>query len=220
VEGANALIALAAFADGTEATTSITVTGFGAEPAVTLRAEPASGLAPLSVTWHVANRAARPLVKLELDPTGSGVYGAPTLALDQTASVYATPGVVTPTLRATDDQGQVYIVRTLVQIDEPGAANARFKSLWSNFLNRLQAGDQAGALEQLTPGLRPQFATLFQLLGADLPGIAAAFPTIDLIDQIGDLAEAALIQLEDNSPFLYFVYFRRDNRGRWLIQEM
>ena len=52
------------------------------------------------------------------------------------------------------------------------------------------------------------------------PAIAASLPSIDLIDQVGDLAEAALIQVEDGSPLLYFVYFRRDNRGRWLIQEM
>jgi hypothetical protein len=220
VEGTNVLTAVAVFGDGTEATTSLTVTGAGAEPPVTLRAEPASGLAPLSVTWHVTSRAPRPLVKLELDPMGTGAYGAPAPTLDQAETLYTTPGLLTPTLRATDDQGQVYIARTLVQVDDPVTATARFQSLWSTFLTRLQTGDQVGALEHLTPGLRPQFATLFQRLGADLPSIAAAFSSIDLIDQVDDVAETALIQVEDSSAFLYFVYFRRDNRGRWLIQEM
>jgi len=125
-----------------------------------------------------------------------------------------------PTLRATDDQGQVYLAKTAVQIDDPSSATARFQSLWSSFTTRLLAGDQNAALAQLTPGLRPQFATLFQRLGADLPTVASAIPTIDLIDQVGDLAEAALIQIEEDTPYLYFIYFRRDNRGRWLIQEM
>jgi hypothetical protein len=37
---------------------------------------------------------------------------------------------------------------------------------------------------------------------------------------VENLAETALIQVEDGAPRLYFIYFRRDNRGQWLIQEM
>jgi hypothetical protein len=125
-----------------------------------------------------------------------------------------------PILRATDDQGQVHLARTIVQVDDPSSATARFQSLWSSFTNRLLAGDQVGALAHLTPGLRPQFTTLFQRLGVDLPAIASSFPAIDLLDQVADLAETALIQVEQGTPYLYFIYFRRDNRGRWLIQEM
>lgn len=218
--GTNVLTAVAVFGDGTEATTSVTVTASEAEPTLTMRAEPAGGLAPLSVAWRIASRAPRPLVSYELDPTGSGAYGAPVASLEGTESIYSTPGLMFPTLRATDDLGQVYIARTIVQVDDPSTATARFKSLWSSFTTRLQAGDHTGALAHLTPGLRPQFTALFQLLAPDLPGIATGFPSIELIDQVGDLAEAALVQIEQGTPILYFIYFRRDNRGRWLIQEM
>jgi hypothetical protein len=68
--------------------------------------------------------------------------------------------------------------------------------------------------------LRPRFQPIFQQLGADLPAVATALGPIELIDSLDDLAEAAIVQLENGSPFLYFIYFRRDNRGRWLIQEM
>jgi sugar lactone lactonase YvrE len=219
-EGANAITAVAVFGDGTEAATSITVTASEAEPALTLRAEPAGGLAPLAVTWRIASRAPRPLVSFQLDPTGNGAFGAPVATLEGTESIYSTAGLLFPTLRATDDLGQVYIARTIVQVDDPSTASARFQSLWSSFTTRMQAGDQPGALAHLTPGLRPQFTALFQLLGPDLFGIAAGFPPIELIDQVGDLAEAALVQIEQGTPILYFIYFRRDNRGRWLIQEM
>jgi sugar lactone lactonase YvrE len=218
--GPNAITAIAVLGDGTEATTSISVTASEAEPTLTLRAEPASGLAPLAVTWRVASRTPRPLVSFQLDPTGGGAYGGPVASLEGTESIYSTTGLLFPTLRATDDQGQVYIARTIVQVDDPLTVSARFKSLWSSFTARLQAGDHAGALAHLTPGLRPQFTALFQLLAPDLPGIAAGFPSVELIDQVGDLAEAALVQLEQGTPILYFIYFRRDNRGRWLIQEM
>ena len=124
-----------------------------------------------------------------------------------------------PVLRATDDRGQIHVARTIVQVDDPAAATARFQSLWASFTTRLQAGDQAGALAQPTPGLRSQFASLFQRLEADLPAIAAGFPSIDLIDQ-------SVIPPKRHDPgrggvcILYFIYFRRDNQGRWLIQEM
>ena len=60
----------------------------------------------------------------------------------------------------------------------------------------------------------------FQPLGADLPAVAAALPAIELIEQLDSLAETALVQVEDGAPRMYFVYFRRDNLGRWLIDEM
>ena len=40
------------------------------------------------------------------------------------------------------------------------------------------------------------------------------------MDQVADLAETALVQTENGIARLYFVYFRRDNLGRWLIHEM
>jgi hypothetical protein len=218
--GTNELVVTAVFGDGTEATARVTVDAAEPEPLVSLRTEPRSGLAPLPVTWRVTSRAPRPLVSFELDPTGAGTYGPPTTALDGTESVYPVAGLMLPVLRATDDQGQVYLARTIVQVDDPSTATARFQSLWSSFATRLQAGDRGAALLHLTPGLRPQFDALFQRLGPDLPAIATSFPTIDLIDQVADLAETALIQIEQDTPYLYFIYFRRDNRGRWLIQEM
>ena len=216
----NEVVAAATLADGTEATARITVNASAPEPAVTLRAEPNGGLAPLGVTWRVASRADRPLVRFELDPTGDGTYGAPTVVLDGARSTYSAASLMFPTLRATDDQGQVYLARTVLQVDDPSSATARFQSLWSSFTARLLAGDQDAALAHLTPGLRPQLAMLFQSLGTDLSTIASGFPSIDLIDQVADVAETALIQVEHDTPYLYFIYFRRDNRGRWLIQEM
>src|SRR4029453_13491153 len=104
--GANTLTAVALLGNGAEATASVTVTASEPEPLVTLHADPGAGLVPLTVTWRVASRAPRPLVRFELDPTGGGTYGAPSASLDSTESVYPTAGPMLPTLRATDDQGQ------------------------------------------------------------------------------------------------------------------
>jgi len=158
-------------------------------------------------------------VRFELDPHGTGTF-APVTSLDGAQSVYSDAGLHFPTVRATDDQGNVYQATTVVQVDDALAASARFQALWAGFRSKLQAGDQPGALAHLAPSLRSRFAPILQQLGVAVPGIATALGGVELIDQVDDLAEAAVLQAEDGVTRLYFVYFRRNNRGQWLIQEM
>jgi len=218
--GEAVITAIARTPSGAEARASITVAPSGPAPVVTLRAEPASGVAPLAVGWRMTTRASRPLVRFELDENGTGAFGPAMTTLDGLQSLYTSPGLRFPTVRAIDDLGTVYVVTTLVQVDDANTATARFQNLWSGFKARLQAGDQTGALAHLAPALRSRFEPILQQLGPALPAIATGFGPIELIDQIEDLAETAILQTEDGVARLYFVYFRRDNRGQWLIQEM
>jgi hypothetical protein len=218
--GDGTITATATARSGTEATATITLTAVGPPPTVILRAEPGSGVAPLAITWRVLSTSPRPLVQFELDPTGSGAFGPPAPALDGTPFVFPDAGLLFPVVRVTDDHGNVHVARTLVQVDDAQATTARFGQLWAGFKGRLIAADPRGALDYLTPGLQPRFAPLFQQLGAELPAVAASLGDLHLIDAVEHLAEAAILRVEDGAPFLYFVYFRRDNRGRWLIQDM
>jgi sugar lactone lactonase YvrE len=218
--GVAVITAIARTASGAEGRASITVAPGGSAPVVTLRAEPASGVAPLAVGWRLTSRASRPLVRFELDENGTGAFGAAMTTLDGVQSLYTSPGLRLPTVRATDDLGAVHVVTTLVQVDDATTATARFQTLWGGFKARLQAGDQTGALAHLAPALRSRFEPILKVLGPALPAIAAGFGPIELIDQVEDLAETAILQTEDGVTRLYFVYFRRDNRGQWLIQEM
>ena len=61
---------------------------------------------------------------------------------------------------------------------------------------------------------------VFQDLGPDLPAIASTFGDLQVTDQMGELAEAVLVRDEPSGPQLYFIQFRRDSLGRWLIEEM
>ena len=127
----------------------------------------------------------------------------------------SSPRCAPPTTRATSTSpGRP------IQVDDAQSASARFQSLWTGFTARLLAGDPSGALGYLSPGLRPRFERVFADLGGDLPAVAATLGPIELIHAAEHLAEAAIVQAEQGTPFLYFVYFRRDNRGRWLIHEM
>ena len=98
--------------------------------------------------------------------------------------------------------------------------SARFDALWGGFKARLQAGDIAGAMQFLAPTLQPRMELVFQDLGPDLPAAASSLGDLHVTDQLGDLAEAVVVQDEPSGRQLYFIQFRRDTLGRWLIEEM
>ena len=137
--GHNAITAVAITESGAEGTATIAVDGSAAESVVALRAEPASGVGPLTVTWRMTNRTGRPLVSFALDHEGHGMFGEATTSLDGSQTVYPAAGLFVPVVRATDDQGNVHVARTAVQVDDAQSASARFQSLWTGFTARLLA---------------------------------------------------------------------------------
>jgi hypothetical protein len=175
---------------------------------------------PHVVTWKVVNNTGRALIQYELDPTGSGAFNPLTSSPDGAQDTYPTAGLWFPTLRATDDQGVTYTASTVVLANDPVTVSARFDALWTGFRARLQAGDVTGALSFLSPTLQPRMEVVFQQLGSDLPAVAASLGALRVTDQLGDLAEAVLAQDEATGRKLYFIQFRRDGLGRWLIEEM
>ena len=61
---------------------------------------------------------------------------------------------------------------------------------------------------------------IFQALGPDLPLVAPAFGDVVAIEQVGGLTETVIVKPANGRSNLYFIYFRRDDEGRWLIEEM
>jgi hypothetical protein len=219
--GLQTLTATATTIAGTQATDSINVNGSaGTGGVLALSGSPNSGAGPLTVSWLLSKQTGQNLVQFEFDETGSGVFGVPTSSFDGVQTTYTTPGLYFPRVRVTDDQGVTYTATAVIDVQDPVAVTAHFQGLWTSFKDRLQAGDIQGALAHLAPGLRPRFEVVFQQLGADLPDIAAGFDNIEVLEQLENIAETIIIQQENNSPRLYFIYFRRDSLGRWLIEEM
>ena len=215
------LTATASVVGGASVTASTPVTvGPALPPAVQLLADPADGIAPVTVTWKVVNNTGRALIQYELDPTGGGVFGPPTESFDDTRTTYSAAGLWLPTLRVVDEQGMTYTASTVLVASDPAAVSARFDALWSGLRSRLQAGDVPGALSFIAPALRERMQQVFYDLGSSLPAVAAILGDLNVTDQLGDLAEAVVVQDEPSGQQLYFIQFRRDSLGRWLIEEM
>jgi hypothetical protein len=205
--------------DSTSVTVPITMSASPGQ-LVRFQGEPADGVTPFTVTWKISNDTGRQLVQYELDPTGYTGFGSLALTPDETQTTYSTPGLWYPMLRATDDQGVTYTTMTVVLANDPRAVTARFRALWGGLKSRLQDGDVSGALAFLAPALRSRLEPVFQQLGSDLPAVVAGLGLLHVTDQAGDLAEAVVTQDESGGPALYFIQFRRDGLGRWLIEEM
>jgi hypothetical protein len=215
------LTATASMIGSESATASLPITIASAPSlSVELQADPADGITPLVVTWKIVNNTGRTLIQYELDPTGGGTFDPPVPSLDDAQATYSTPGLWFPTLRATDEQGLTYTATTVVLASDPVVVSARFDALWAAFKSRLQAQNVPGALLFLSPALRARMELVFQQLGSDLPAVVASFSDLHLTDQLGELAEAVLAQDEPSGRQLYFIQFRRDSLGRWLIEEM
>jgi hypothetical protein len=219
--GSNTLSVIAVDATGAQATASLSITVSQTTPvAVLLQALPTSGVSPLAVTWQVINQSGHPLVQFELDETGAGTFGPQMTSFDGVTTTYAAPRLASPTLRATDDQGTVYTATTLVNIEDPAGVTLRFQARWNSLKASLSIGDIAGALAQLSSDLQARFQPLFQQLGPALPQVAAGLGDLRVLGVVDDLAEGVIVKSENGTPYLYFIYFRRDGLGRWLIEEM
>ena len=204
--------------DGTTARHSVAVSVFTSPtPVPSLTPIPAAGVAPLTVRFTLGGV---PSSRVTLDADGDGLADFIGPGLDGQRFTYIQPGLYFPAATVSDGQGGRFTATTVVLIESPAAATARFQGLWNGFKDRLVAGDTSGALSYLSPAIQSQFGQVFQALGSSLPTIAASLESLLVVEQVDNLAEAAVVRQEGGTSFLYFVYFRRDSLGRWLIEEM
>lgn len=210
------LTATARIPSGATASHSV-VLAVSATPGAALRAVPGDGLVPLTVRFAVDGLTP---AAVALDADGDGVVDFTGPGLEAARFTYTMAGLYFPTVTATDGRGGRVAVTTLVHVKSPAAFEAQFAGVWSGFKDRLAAGDIPGALEYLSPAIRPQFEDILQTLRPSLGAIAEGLEDIVPLDQADDLAEAAVLREEDGRSALYFIYFRRDGLGRWVIEEM
>jgi hypothetical protein len=188
-----------------------------ATPVATLTPTPVAGATPMTVQFTLGGITA---TSIALDLDGDGLVDFTGASLDGQRFTYTQPGLYFPSATVSDGQGSQFTLTAVVLVETPAVASARFQGLWNTFKTRLVAGDISGALVYLSPTIQSEFGQLFQALGSNLPTIAASLEDLALVEQLDDLAEAAVVRQEGGTPFLYFIYFSRDGLGRWRIEGM
>jgi hypothetical protein len=221
--GVNPLSVTAADVYGRQAAVTVTVTVPAADPApLVLRAMPASGSAPLTVTWEVGNDTGHSLVEFAFDPSGQGSFGPPTATFRETPTPYLTPGVFLPTLRATDEEGTSYQVTTVVQVLDPAALDGYLQRQWASLKAALMAGDPAATLPYFATAVRDRYAALFQQAASALPRLGADMPPIQLVYLTDTVAKYRLRRLQAVGGSLewitHYLYFSVDEDGLWRLE--
>ena len=178
---------------------------------------PAAGVAPLTVQFSIAGTTPRSIA-LDTDGDGRSDFTGP--SLQGQPFTYSQPGLYFPMATVQDAQGGRFTLTAVVLVESPAIVTARFQNLWNGLKAKLIAGDTPGALTLISPAIRSQFSRVFQALGQNLSTIAGTLENLAVVENLDDLAEAVIQRREGATSFLYFIYFRRDSLGRWLIEEM
>ncbi|MCI0484920.1 MAG: hypothetical protein L0Y78_10105 [candidate division NC10 bacterium] len=210
------LTAVATIISGATATATIPVTVQPAAAAgISLRAFPPGGAPPLTVTFHLENNTGRTLVRFELDVEGDGRVDVTTITFDEPHTTYTTPGVVVPTLRATDDQGQVHTASTLVTV----GGTPPLEPKWEGMKDALRRGDIPAALSFVHTASRERYEAVFRLLTPEQLAGIDQYLTTALPVKIGhNGAEYEMRRSRGGKVLSFPIWLQVDSDGIWRIR--
>ena len=221
VLGSNTVAATATTVTGAQATASISVQVTQVqEPGITLKASPVSGLGPLTVRFEVESGLDRPIVQFEFDTDGDGSFDVTSGSFENVEVTYRAPGLLSPTLRVTDDQDRIVTTKTLVHVLDTVTTMAMFERKWDTFKAALAARDIPRATGEFALGVRPRFQQVFQALAPVLPTIAPTLGPVAITQVREGLAEGVTQRVQGGKMYLYFIYWAPDADGIWRIIEM
>ncbi len=196
-------------------TISVVVRPDSTAPLSRFTALPAAGLAPHVVTFSI-NLGEGTRVALDLDSDGTVDFDGPTL--EGLPFVYDRPGIYVPTLRATTTDGQILTYRTVVEVYDRAALDARLQALWNGFTEALQSGDVARAVGFIHGNRRAAWQEYFaQLLPDELAAEGGGFTAIELMRVARGGAEYEMLREEDGRVFSYPIALVADVDGRWRL---
>lgn len=218
--GSVELTAVATTTSGATASASATIQVEAATTTagIEVSAFPPGGTAPLAVTFSMRNATGRSLVAFELDTDGDGTAERSLGAFEGVEVTYAAEGIFAPRLRATDDQGQVYVATALVAVWNAAQVDARLQATYSGLKDALRQGDIPGALLYVHSGMRDKYEEVFRSIAPEKLAeidryLAEAVPV-----EIGAHgAEYEIRRTQDGELLGFPLWFRRDADGLWRL---
>ena len=210
------LTAVATTVGGASATQSVGVTVATAPtPAVMLRASPASGVAPLQVSFSLVGGPVPTAV--ELDREGDRLIEFTGTSLEGQSFTYAQAGVYTPSATITDSDGNRFTAGTVVQVYDRAGLDNVLQSKWTGMRGALREGRIEEALEFIAQDFREEFRLDFTALAPFLPTLGQELEGIRFVAIRGHRTQYELLSTEDGVTFSYNVEFIRDVDGIWRI---
>lgn len=217
--GSNPINAVATEPSGNTATAAITVAvPSSAEPYIILSALPASGVAPLTVTFATLSLLSSQIAQVELDSDGDGAIDFRGSSLEGQVFTYSKPGLYLPSVAVIDAQGNRLTARTIVQVYDRGQIDALLQGKWTALTASLSRGDLNQALESLAITERDDYRTLLTALGPQLSRINTILTDISFVSLDNDRAEYQMIRIDNGVRISHFVLLVKDLDGIWRLR--
>jgi len=216
--GTASLTAVAALAEGATATDTvgINVAAGTAESGTTLVASPASGAAPLRVTFSVAPLTSRSTVLLDLEGDGTNEFSGP--SLDAQSFLYSQPGFYTPTVTVTDGSGSTSTIQTIVQVFDPAALDGLLQTKWLAMKDALRSGNIPDALTFISTRSRPRYERLLRRLGSKLATIDGILTGLMVDEVAATEVFYRMARTDKGIPLVFEIRFAVDDDGIWRLR--
>lgn len=219
-EGENILKAVATDGSGNSDDKSVTVSCGDASQPVEVSALPASGIAPMDVSFNINTNTAATVSRYLIDFDGDGTIDLETTEAENVTYKYETAGLYLPLITIEDTAGNTYSESVVVNAQSLESMDTLFKNKWSGLKEKLASVDKDGALDYFSDSARDKYGRVFNDLGEDLPSIVSTFGEIGMNSIEGEIAEYVTIREQDGGKFAYFIYYMRDSNGIWKIRGM
>ncbi len=187
---------------------------------------PASGLAPLGVQLTITNRGNVAFQRIEIDGNGDGTPETTLTSLpDNTATIslnYANPGLYNLRVTAFDGSNRaLYSATRKIVARDPRDLAGLVTQVFTGMLDRLHAGNVAGALNAITSTVRGKYQNVFSSLGARLPSILDnGFGAVSTLYLTEEFADITLVRTKPDGQHGYHALLIRDGDGLWRIDNM
>lgn len=188
----------------------------GASLTFVLYVSPASGVAPLRVTFSLVTEFVPAAVTLDVE--GDGDIDFTGRSVEGQSFTYRAPGRYHPSATATDGGGRQYKARALVLVEDRDTLDALLQGKWTGMKRALQERNIPGALQFIVPESRSSYEQMFIKLSSTLAKVGAELGEIRFIEVRENVAEYELLADEGGKRLSYYVQFRRDEDGQWYLK--
>jgi hypothetical protein len=211
------LTALATTAAGATATNVIAITVSAAAETTALRVSPASGVAPLAVSFSLVGPA--PSVAVELDADGDGRIDVTGSTLDDYTFTYARPGIYAPKVSVTDALGNRATATAIVQVFDLTGLDTLLQAKWSALRDALRRGDVDGAVTTFALSSRDAYRDQLAALASAgaLGQVANDLGSVRLVRIMDQAAEFDLRAIRNATEYSFYVLFVVDVDGVWRL---
>jgi len=223
VAGSNTLTATITSFDGIRNTDVISVTATGEPPALSLWANPVSGVPPFIVSFRPELQGGSAPTEYRYDFDGDGMIDLTSPTSDVVTFTYTAPGVFHPTVTALDAAGQSTTAGHTIFVLDPVAVDTLLVGRWENLSASLRSQDIPGGLVNLLPTSQEKYQAVFTPLASQLPTIFASLPSPEFLGLKGNVAQYRVTREQTWDGVLetiaYYVWFTRDEDGVWRIEK-